>query len=217
MRVIDAETQRPIVGASVQIGYIHFFGDIFIPPSEWAVTDARGTACVRVTTNPSSVGSVSVQVQAHGYSNFINNREGWMNEEVTRADATTPLAMTVALYSLPEPVVEIILVEGYRGLVRIEFDTREGRGRWAPGQRVFSFTALPTGTVLIPPVAPLTSTLIYQDIGIRARYANGTRIESLSNDANPSAIGFRWIAQRVFVVGTLSESEAVRARLGLSP
>jgi hypothetical protein len=108
------------------------------------------------------------------------------------------------MYSEPHFQVELILPNGFRGLVkavvRIEDDAA-----WVPGQRCFRFEVAPAGDVLVKG-PPLLRRVFPPDY--RARFANGTAVPQ---QAGPWEIGLRPLKHEgeveYFVVGTQDDYE----------
>ncbi len=111
------------------------------------------------------------------------------------------------MYAGPDPAVELVLPDGYRGPVKVGVEIRED----APcpsGQRLFSYVVPPTGVLhVVGP--PLLRRVFSPDY--RARYADGTALPRL---AQGEEVGF-WCVKTEggyehFLVGTRAEYEALR-------
>lgn len=205
--VRDAETQKPIVGADVQITY-----PLARPEeSPWqsaGVTAADGI--VRLRAAPYGPAGILVDATAPGYL----SEEKSMSVDAVRAVPTThlfessdkrPAGLVVDMYAEPRPSIELVVPNGYRGTVKVEMQTDEN-ARFPVGQRKFTFNVSDGGSVAVngPPLlrrVPIVS--------IGARYADGTILARYASDPQ---LGFWWLRSEgdthYYLVGTHNEYEA---------
>jgi hypothetical protein len=118
-----------------------------------------------------------------------------------------PAGVVVELYADPRPTVELVLLPGYRGLVRAEVIIQDDAA-CPPGQRRFSAVVPPTGVVqVVGP--PLLRRVFAPDFS--ARYADGA---PLSQNAKDTEIGYWWLkcegSVQIFFIGTPKEFEDLR-------
>jgi hypothetical protein len=183
--VTDAETKQPISSANVTITH-HEMLDPFVPHDSSGVTGVDGQTHLQAATYPMTF----MNLTAPGYLPlYIPFGEGQMDQH----------PMTVELYALPAPTVELTLPKDYRGLLKIELVPTAGQG--APGQRTFEVSMPSSGIVQAKLPAGLVRPML---IDFKARFADGT---PLKNDPTPSEIGLRWVTSinqggEYFVVGT---------------
>ncbi len=100
-----------------------------------------------------------------------------------------PVQLVVELFADPEPIVELVLPAGYRGLIKAEIQVRPD-APFTPGQRSFPVEVPPSGTVVVigPPI-------LEHAFGpdFRFRYADGV---PLSRRAENSPLGYWWLSLR---------------------
>jgi hypothetical protein len=209
--VRDAETHEPIPNAVVQISHHHLAGDAISEK-----TDGSGIA--RVSFKPASDESTMIEASAPGH----------MTEFQVVGDTTianippaplfgSPEArsadFTVDLYAGPAFGVELVVPQGYRGLLKVDLNFRDD----VPvpkGQRVFSFEASANGQVkgTGPGLLRRVSASSYT-----ARYTDGTPIGEKMDDTQ---VGIRWLKREegaeVFVVGTKADFDQYRKDAGLN-
>jgi hypothetical protein len=120
------------------------------------------------------------------------------------ASGSAKPTVVVEIFAGPRPTVELVVPNGYHGVLRAEVQTDENI-TYTPRQRLFRYDVPDSGVVQVvgPPV-------LLQGLSpvIQAHYANGTplnREQQLTNDQ----VGLRWVRDegntQVFVVGTWLE------------
>lgn len=209
VRVEDAETHEPIPGASVRLWY-----PLTQPSSptrnSTATTEMNGTAQLRVVSCGNA--GVMLEVSASGHlteeKNLCSETIHVTESAHGRAASTASRAdVVMELYSEPRPRIELIVPDGYRGLVKIEIQI-EDDAPLEPGKRSFSQVVSDAGMATIEGPALLRH-LSASDFG--ARYVDGTL---LNHQPKPLEIGLRWLkndgAYQYFVVGDQSDFDECR-------
>lgn len=194
--VQDAETKAPVANAGVQLWCPDPRGPN-LGKDAIGNTGGDGVARVRSAAGPDL--ALVLAVEAAGY----------LPEEIDfRPNAAEPGGpVVIEVFRGPRPVVELVVPNGYRGLVKAEVRVQEDA---APG-RAFTFAAAPPETVKV--VGPA---VFKQGAGpeFRAKYADGAPLPM-----NPEGvqIGFMWLTTegdtRVFVVGTKTDWAAARREI----
>jgi hypothetical protein len=190
--VRDAETKQPISNANVTITH-HEMLDPFVAHDSAGVTGVDGQTHLQTATDPMTFMSLTAQGYLPLYFALSSlpdtNHKGQMDNH----------PMTVELYALPGPTVELTLPNDYRGLLKIEVLPTAEQG--IPGQRTFEVNVAASGIVQAKLPAGLARQL---HIDVKARFADGTPVK---NDPTPAEIGLRWVTcinqgDEFFVVGT---------------
>lgn len=209
IQIIDAESKAPVAGAEVKLWCPN-------PHGPKLGKDANGVSgpdgIAHVHANASEDVGIVVEVSAPGYiaeeADFHSSTKLAGKANATSATGETPPPTVIELFAGPRPVVELVLPDGFRGLVKAEVRIDNGSGK--PGQRTFSFPVSPAGAVEI--VGPA---VLNQGPGpdYRARFASGTQLPLAPKGMD---IGFRWLRcegnNQFFVVGTeIDWEEAHRA------
>jgi hypothetical protein len=207
--VRDAETHKPVPGATVHVSMPHTADD-----GKNAPTMPNGMA--RVAFAPSSGEPVLIEATAAGYV----AESVVANDQTIAAVATYPVVgpalphspdFTIELYPGPKFGVELVVPPGYRGLVRADLDFREG----VPipkGQRLYSFDVNPKGEAkgVGPAILKRVSPSEY-----RARPADAAG----AVDEGPDGIALRYLKRDVgtdvFVYGSREEFERYRKEMGV--
>jgi hypothetical protein len=118
-----------------------------------------------------------------------------------------PAEFVVELYDEPRFAVELVVPNGYRGLIKAEVVVQDDVAA-PPGQRCFSFEVSNANTALVK--GPKILGRIYPS-DYRARYADGT---PLTGDMTLVKVGFRWLRgegkEQYFVVGTQADYDLYR-------
>jgi hypothetical protein len=206
----DAETQKPIPGAEVNIWYPP--GSGAAPPQDSSgVSDGEGIAHLRAA--PYGNTGLMIGAKAKGY---LPEERNISTETIAKIEPEHwfmkseegPATIVVEMYAEPRPAVELIVPKGHRGIVRVTLHLQEGL-TWLPGQRVFPCTVDPSGSGEVGLPASLRR---FYPLGFRAKSADGT---VLSRDASPEQIGLRWLrsaaGEEIFVVGTKSDYDYMRS------
>jgi hypothetical protein len=203
----DAETKQPLPDTAVRISY-PVAGPATAPQVSAGSTDDYGLA--RLWAAPCGDGGILVEATASGY---LCQTRDLSPEEVEalplpswfEAVERRPVSFTLDLYKAPNPTVELLLPEHFRGPLRVEVVIRED-APCRPGQRVFRCQVPESGTVQVvgPP-------LLRHLPEFRAVTADGT---VLSRQPKSYETGFWWLRNdekcQVFLVGTAAEYAELR-------
>ncbi len=213
VQVVDSETHAPIPGADVRISYT------LTAPSQ-APFDSCGTTgkdgTVQLRAAPSGRAGLMLQATAPGYladesSMPVQAIEALEPSPLLGPDEKRGVNFVMELYAAPSPKVELVLPNGYRGLVKAEIQIQED-AKLAPGQRCFTYHVPASGIVQV--VGPPILRRIYSP-DFKARYEDGTVIARRVDDRD--VVGFfplqRERMTEVFVVGTKSEFDMFRRDL----
>jgi hypothetical protein len=207
--VRDAETKKPIPGAEVHIIYPLTRPSVAPYDSSGAAGD-DGIAHLRAA--PFGEAGLRVEGSARGYLPEVLNVPVQAVEEIPPAplvgkDPPRPVSFVLEMCPGPSPSVELVVPDGFRGLIKAELQVRED-APCPPGQRTFRYPVEPSGYVLVagPPLLRRVLTPDY-----KAVFADGTPI---SRQSDPFEVGFRPVKAEVdvqyFVVGTQRDFDAVR-------
>ncbi len=201
--VRNAETKKPIPGAEVGIIYLSML-DPFAPWSSSGKTDDDGV--VHLSAAPYRCARMSAE--ANGY--LMEDRDVAV-QEILNIEPENPFKLknprrithVVEMYSEPRPTIELIVPNGYRGLIKVEIMPLDD-SRCTPGQRQFTYHVPPSGVVEMkgPRLLHHLSCTDYS-----ARYEDATPLDAF---APGNAVGFRWLTcvsrdDEYFVVGTHSD------------
>ncbi|MBN9118770.1 MAG: hypothetical protein J0I06_06360 [Planctomycetes bacterium] len=212
VHVRDAETQAPVPGATVRLWR---FGPHAEERETGLTTGADGNATTRLA--PPDEGGVMVEVTAPNHLTAQTTLPRDVVDALASAKAFhpytgPPLVATVDVFSGPRPTVELVVPNGFRGLIKAEVRVQADRP-WPAGQRTFSYTVPPDGVVRAdgPAVFGLSA-----GPEIVAKFADGT---PLATEAKPEDVAFRWLRRDgttvFYAVGTLAEANAARAAMGV--
>ena len=205
--VRDAETQKPVVAATVTIA-CPLTKSLTGSPIARATTEAEGLARLRAAPFTDSV--TMMQVTAQGYleetkelsleSIAAIDPPGWFE----RLDRRPP-NFTVDLYATPRPQVELALPVDFRGLIRVRTEI-EIAAPGTAGLRRFGSPVSASGEAVVVGPAILRQ-LLASDYS--ARYADGV---ALVRNPKDGSVGFWWLRKEtdvdVFFVGTEAECKA---------
>ena len=200
--VRDAETKAPLAAIDIRVTY-----PVAPPPRpphlSGGVTAADGIAQLPVV--PCGAHNIAIQATDPGYlpqdavmsAAFLDSLETvhWWKAVDRHAN------FIIDMYARPSFAVELIVPNGYRGLITTE--TRIDEQAVVNGQRLFCYDVPPSGVVTVhgPPVL---RRVFPPDF--RARYADGTLLD---DEMTIDKVGFHWLKQHgdgaVFVVGTQPE------------
>lgn len=203
--VRDAETGEPIPRATIDVHY-HYVLDPFHPNATSNLADGQGNAIVKVATKYSG----SVATSAEGYIPE--------SEQLLRVKSESPRQEW--LYRMPRPTVEIVVPDGYRGLLSITIEPTESRIQDVPGQRHFVFHASDTGNVHIK-ATPLLSDWSRWFSRLPVSYENGRKIPDRDDhDVAEQHVAARFIGgggqdQLRYVIGT--SEDVIRAKENDTP
>src|SRR5436190_521943 len=124
--VLDGDTEQPVPGATVAVGYD---GEAFwystTPRDVEVKTGVDGLAKVKVTG--AEEGGAVMSVTAPGYIDYSAYPEKNVPRTFEAKEVNGKKAYAVPIYRLPAPQMVIVLPDGYRGPVRI---TRKYSNRW---------------------------------------------------------------------------------------
>jgi len=167
VEVRDAETNKPIPGASVRISY-PLENPAFAPSISQSFTAEDGIA--RLQAAPFGRAGVMVDVNAKGY---MSEQKVLTVEEVKAVEpahwfedvSRRPASLVMKMYAEPHVTIELIVPAGYRGQVKATIDVGPDSKNpsspqaaplpaFEPGQRLFSYAVAPSGVVDIigPPL-----------------------------------------------------------------
>jgi hypothetical protein len=201
----DADTKKPIPGASARLSYP--LAQSGWPPWDWReVTGEDGVA--RLRASPQGNDSFLVEVTAEGYlpeaklvpvESVRAIAPAQFFEAVERRPVTLNLDM---IADQPIPMIELVVPTGYRGLVEVELHPQQDVP-CSPGQRTFRCVVLPSGS-LQAPVPALLERFAFPHFS--AAYADGTPLRDTAKDME---IGFWQVKveghKYTFLVGTSAD------------
>jgi hypothetical protein len=213
----DADTKKPIPEAAVRLSYP-------LAQISWPSWDSRGVTgndgIVRLQAASQGDAPFLVELTAHGYlpeaklvpAETVRTIEpAHLFEAVEGRPVSLVLEMVAAQ---PIPRIELVVANGYRGLVEVELRVQE-EASCTPGQRSFSCVVPPTGAVQVS-VPPLLQRFGFPDFS--ARYADGTPLKGTATDAE---VGFWELKAEglkyTFLVGTQAERTIFRVPAHESP
>jgi hypothetical protein len=191
VQVRDAETKAAIGGAQVRVWHS---GDHAVVST--GATGPDGLA--RVSAPPAIDTPLLYEATANGY----------LARQSERPTEQTPTGVILELFAGPRPTVELVVPDGYRGVVKATIRVQDDLP-FKPGQRLFSYPVPASGVVAVV-LPPLFGRGITPDI--RARYANGT---PLPRDAQAFEMGCHWLKadaekEYVLAIGTQWEADEIR-------
>ncbi len=204
--VKDAETGKPIGGASVSLFYGG--GDMRWPKPDYVFgvhTSPDGT----VTTKVAAQEELQWDVEADGYRQLILT----MN-----AFGTVPANLDFLVYRTPDPHLTISVPKDYHGPLRINFHKVSNPIQEQPGKREFAFRASLAGYVGID-ASPLLQNLGLETYFLAFLEDNGTPIPQSTEQTLPSARAIRLMRRKeessdirlLFALGTAQDAEAINA------
>jgi hypothetical protein len=216
VQVRDAETHEPLPGATVRLWR---FGSHAEERDVSFTTASDGNASARLA--PPDEGGVMVEVIAADHL----ATQMPVPQDVVDALASAkpfhpykgpPLVVTVETYHGPRPTVELVVPDGYHGILKAEIRVQPN-GEWPPGQRLFSYQV--TGHTVDVSGPPLfDSRILPAGPEFVAKYANGTPLPV--NPPKGEDVGLRWLRRDkqtvYYVVGTAADVAAARNELGLN-
>ena len=212
----DAETGKPISGASVHLSYPVTNPDV-APWDDSGTTAADGTLQLRAAP----YGDVGVRVDAAA-AGYMAQQKNLSVEAVQALEPAPlfgnagprPVSLVVEMLAEPEPAVELVVPTGYRGVVRAEVEVRDDLP-CPPGQRLFTYPVSSKGVVKVTGPA-LLRRVVAADF--RLRYADGT---PLTRQAPDGQVQFWWVQAesryQYFFVGTRLEFDNFRRGMPNEP
>jgi hypothetical protein len=191
VEVRDAETREPIAGAQVRVWHaaIH------------SVTSSG-------TTGPDGLAQIPAPPADDTPLIYEFMAKGYMARQMDHPLKRVQGGVTLELFAEPRPTLELVVANGYRGVVRAKIRVQDDL-TYPPHQRLFSYPVPASAFVeaVVPPLFARGSTP-----DLRVRYAEGT---PLSRDAKPYEVGCRWLksdpdSEYVFLIGTQWEADTFR-------
>ena len=200
LRILDAETGAPVVGAAVSLHYYPSTPDAPEPNYPRAISNTQGEV-----TLPRENEMAIWQVQANGYiEQGLSSKEGALPPRYA-AHSKGDLDGVIYIYRLPEPQLNIRVSDNYTGPLIIQLEPASGFD-WIPvdemnvafaaidpqasyiqkpaGRRLFETTASDEGVVKLK-VAPLLYDLKKEQIQI----FDGAGVLPFRDIANPQDLG----------------------------
>jgi hypothetical protein len=210
--VRDAETKKPISAAEVHISYP------LTRPSAAPYESVQTTAQDGMAHLRAAPGCEAGIVMTATAKDYMSEERTVLAETIRESEPTGPLKkagssptpFVVELYAEPLPTIELVVPDGYRGVVECAVEIQED-APFPPGQRCFSCEVSSPGVARLkgPPLLRRVSALDY-----RAKFADGT---PLSQQAEDSAVGLRWLkcegSTQFFAVCTKAEYAGIRYSL----
>ena len=181
--VRDAETKAPIAGADIQVASVSGH----LPKIVGSTTGADGIAHVKV--DPAATIGYGVEVTARGYLTeeedlSVDALAATVPVGLARFSGNNPAPAIVEMFAGPRPTIELIVPNGYLGVLRAQIRARDD-APFPLGQRTFTFTVPASG--LVEAVGP---PVFHHGLvpDIRAKYADGS---PLPRDAKDDAVSLR--------------------------
>jgi hypothetical protein len=199
VQVLDAETGKPVAGAEVRVHYPLVRASYAPPP---AVATAGTDGIVQLKTAQVADLTAVVEATAAGYLCAAEN----LPVELEATTGRGPAPFALKMFAGPRPTVELVLPDGYRGVVKVQTRIQDD-APCTPGQRLFRYEVPSTGTVLVvgPPLFRRSPP------EFQARHVSGAVLGKHPRDTD---IGFWWLQTEapyeVYVVGTHDEFLALR-------
>jgi hypothetical protein len=182
LTLLDAETSEPICGAGVRVGYSSWpTGPVLPPAPDSSVTDEKGQAFLRATTDSSRDAYPSWRTEADGYFGTLTGGEAGDPTEaiagaLARRESGPPIEFTFRRFARPNPTVMVVVPDGYRGYVRVCPPQGEPEPTAEAHPRYFEIEIDEHGRAQMPLVAVLTQRLFPKHI--RFRFKSGAEIPS---------------------------------------
>ena len=164
-KVIDAEANVPVNDVTINIRYLTMVPYLNPARPVEVTTRQDGSAAFSVA----DYASAKWRIKAEGYLPIYEY--GYRVPDIFNIE--TGNNVIIPIYQKPEPKIEIIVPDGYRGPVALHLIPANKWIQETPGKRAFSFTMMPNGYV------PVQASLLFHDIdifSITARYENGKKI-----------------------------------------
>jgi len=233
VQVLDAETQKPIPGATVEGDYMmtelsvaDVYGELIFgytagPKPTSATTDDRGLAVLPLSDY--SARTRGARVHADGYltsaANIAPARFDQIRRDSNRSEATptnNPPDLIVRLFRPPHFTLQLVIPDGFRGLLRLDSSSPTTTVALPPNPRIVEVPVHPPGPEKLP-LYYLGNAHAVTPEHITARYANGTSIPRDEDSPADGAIALRPIGRRdsraIFLVGNLTEARAARNQI----
>jgi len=217
----DAETKQPIQGAAVRSSYMTML-DLGVAFAAWGakdgITDNDGQLILFIDPNKDCL---NIDVSAKGYQ-AKQNMWGMRIQERLSSQGRFAWGKDFALdlYKDPEASMDVIIPNGYRGPVLLDFD-RVDTPPATIGQRHFVYEASPQGHVAIQQSGLLEA--VGGFTRVHARFKDGTEVQTIEDpfQYNPpeKTIALWFITPVwehhtwVYILGTKAEAEAAKQML----
>jgi hypothetical protein len=207
--VRDAETKKAIPGADVRVSY-PLSSPNTAPWDSTGRTGSDGIALVQAA--PCDNGTIVVNVSADGYLFEEKNLPADVANAIQQASFIElgdrkHVSLVVEMYAEPSPAVELVIPEGYRGVVKADIQIRED-AVCPVGQRCFRYEVSPSGEVQV--TGPVLLRRVFAP-DFHAKFADGA---PLSPNPKGAELGF-WPLRnegsvQFFWVGTQNEYNNLR-------
>jgi hypothetical protein len=213
--VRDAETGKPVRGAEVRVACTHASASPLAHAGGFAQSGDDGVA--RLAVCPEDGFGASVRTEAAGYlyeDDYLSAEAlGAIEPPSFWSKSEGKPSLVMALYAAPSPSVEMVVPDGFRGVITAEVSAVD-KTPAQPGIRNFSFAVSPEGKVQVVGPAILRKA---KALDFTARYAAGT---PLTQEAKEAEVGMWWLTtegdRHTFLVGTRAEYEQKRPANGKS-
>lgn len=184
IRVLDAETGTPIESAHVSIYYNDggIGANPLLSPASSAGKTGRDGTVTLAAADPARYGT-TVRVIA---SDYLTTRELFPVRGFFKGKKERDL--TVRVYHGPNPVIELILPKGFRGVAKVTLRPTGRVVQDKPGERRFSVVVPRSGSIEVAaPKCVLDNALTGGRMWWEARYEEGTPIpyEYAVSDLDP--------------------------------
>jgi hypothetical protein len=175
VKLVDAESGRPINGGTVKVNYIYYLS--LLPRAEPANanTNGQGLAVIPIARNPGGAGT-QVRVNAKTYHDAVSYLRYQMGEwrtgqnaKLIDASRQNP-AIQFELFKKPNLTVWLEFERGYRGVVRVMVNEIANK----PFPRKISKQVDASGQVRVQVPEGLRGL----NMDVAARYTDGTKIRS---------------------------------------
>lgn len=205
VQVLDGDTREPVGGATVCVSYPNML-DFTAPQPTEMTTDGNGLATLRVADYHGH--SVRAAHSNYRVSDDFQQNATEFRELPKRGDGRVKHTFLAYSNSTPRPTVELVVPNGYRGPVKIRYETEE---QPTAGRRSFKFPVSPTGHVTIRGPRLLTER---PKPDFAVAYEDGTVIASYGR---PGQDAFRWVHcgtdSDLYVIGTEADDVELHARV----
>lgn len=208
VQVLDGDTREPVGGATVRVSYPNML-DFTAPRPTEATTDRNGLATLRVADYRWHW--VRADHSDYRVSDDFRLDATEFRELPKRGDGRVKHTFLAYSNSTPRPTVELVVPNGYRGPVKIRYETEE---QPTAGRRSFKFQVSPTGHVTIRGPR-LVAERPKPDFAVA--YEDGTAISSHGSQDRPGQDAFRWVHcgtdSDLYVIGTEADDAGLHARV----
>ena len=207
IQVIDGETRQPLSDAKLSVYYPNML-DFTAPLPTSGVTDEQGLVTLRI----GDYHSIELRGELADHYQLSPHRISRESVVGLPRKPMRQISHTVELWKLPAPKIEVIVPDGYRGPVKVVYETAPPE-TYEPGRREFTFRSDRSGRVTVVGPAYLDGFLSV----VSARYESGAVIP-LPSANRPEEVAFRWVhgnslpvgrPSDLFIVGTEAEDKAL--------